>query len=177
MIAQKYWQKNFVVFACITLTFALVNGGGVFAHNIRIERPYEAAHGFFSMFFQFPRATLHQFQSNGVTPIPEGGTIAASAVMLGASLSSATFAPLRLQVEVRSLASPFAGVPTAASGILFFTKTGMVTVSGLTDGSYHWRARLENAFTGATSAWQAGGDFTVVLREPIVLVPGIAGTI
>jgi pimeloyl-ACP methyl ester carboxylesterase len=135
------------------------------------------AYGILALLFQFPAFALHQFKADGVTPIPEGGTIAAGAVMLGVSLSSATLTPLRLQVEVRSLAMPFTGVPTAASGILLFTKTGTVAVSGLAAGSYHWRARLENALTSATSAWQVGGDFTVVLREPIVIVPGIAGTI
>ena len=39
-----------------------------------------------------------------------------------------------------------------------------------------------SALTGATSAWQSfsapgSADFTIALREPIVIVPGIAGTI
>jgi hypothetical protein len=179
MIAQKYWQKTFIIFAYIALAFllALTNAGEVFKHSFPVKRLYEGAHGFFFPFFSFPQAIVHQFQSDGVTPIPEGGTVAAQKVILGVSLSSATFTPLRLQLEVRPRASSFTGVPTVTSGILFFTKTGTVAVGGLMDGSYHWRARLIKAFTGATSAWQAGGDFTVVLREPIVLVPGIAGTI
>ncbi len=179
MIAQKYWQKTFIVFAWIALAlvFVLAHVGEVFKHDIRAQRPYEAAHGLFFSFFSFPQAVLHQFQSDGITPIPEEGAVAASKMIFGVSLSSATFTPLRLQVEVRPRVSPFTGVPTVTSGFLFFTKTGTVAVSGLIGGSYHWRARLIKTFTGATSAWQTGGDFTVVLREPIVLVPGIAGTI
>jgi pimeloyl-ACP methyl ester carboxylesterase len=135
------------------------------------------AYGILALLFQFPPFTVHQLKADGVTLIPEGSAIAAGAVTLGVTLSSATLTPLRLQVELRPLATLFTGAPTAASGILLFTKTGTVAVSGLAGGSYHWRGRLVNALTGDTSAWQVGGDFTVVLREPIVLVPGIAGTI
>jgi pimeloyl-ACP methyl ester carboxylesterase len=193
MIAQKYWQKTFVVF--IVAAFALAGAGDGFERNMRParfaqeEHPFGSAYSILSLLFQFPQATPHQFKSDGITPIPEGGTITAGAVTLGVSLSSATLTPLRLQVELRPLAASFTGVPTAASGILLFTKTGTVAVSGLAGGSYHWRARLTNALTGATSAWQNFGamgnvvastgasDFAVILREPIVIVPGIAGTI
>ena len=188
MIAQKYWQKIFILF--IFIAFALAGADGGFALAVRPARPVELlsgnTYGILSLLFSFPQATLHQFKSDGVTPIPEGGALGAGAVTLGASLSSATLTPLRLQVEVRSLATPFMGVPTASSGVLLLTKTGSVAVSGLTGGSYHWRARLVNALTGDASAWQNfgatgananAGDFTVVFREPIVIVPGIAGTI
>jgi pimeloyl-ACP methyl ester carboxylesterase len=188
MIAQKYWQKTFIVF--IFTAFALGGAGGVFVPEARPARPAEApsgnAYGILSLLFSFPQATLHQFKSDGATPIPEGGTIAADVVTLGISLSSATLSPLRLQVEVRSLAAPFTGVPTQTSGVLLFTKTGTVAVSGLAGASYHWRGRVTNVLTGAVSAWQNFGvagananavDFTVVLREPVVIVPGIAGTV
>jgi pimeloyl-ACP methyl ester carboxylesterase len=167
------------MFACIA--FALVAAGDGFVPKVRSPRSIEPSSGniysLLSLFFQFPQATLHQFKSDGFTSIPEGGAINAGVVTLGVSFPSATLTPLRLQVELRPLATPFTGVPTAASGILIFTKTGAVAVSGLSGGSYHWRARLTNALTGDTSAWQVGGDFAVVLREPIVIVPGIAGTI
>jgi hypothetical protein len=194
MIAQKYWQKTLIVFASITLTLAFSMSGG-FGWNMRParfaqeERLFGNVHGILSLLFQFPQATLHQFKSDGITTITEGGTIAAGAVTLGVSLSSATLTPLRLQVELRPLATPFTGVPTAASGVLFFTKTGTVAVSGLTGGSYHWQARLTNTLTGATSAWQSfgaagsgaasagAGDFAIILHKPVVIVPGIAGTI
>ncbi len=191
MIAQKYWQKTFIV--SIFIAFALGSAGGSFApktHSSRfVESPPGNAYGILSLLFQFPQATLHQFKSDGITTITEGGTIAAGAVTLGVSLSSATLTALRLQVELRPLATPFTGVPTTGSGILLFTKTGTVAVSGLTGGSYHWQARLTNALTGATSAWQSfgaagsgaasagAGDFAIILHEPVVIVPGIAGTI
>ena len=188
MIAQKYWERIFIAFALASTAFTViaVTSDGVFKRNEYIERSNGTAYSILSLLFQFPQIVLHQFKSDGVTSIPEGGTIAAGAVTLGVSLSSATLTPLRLQVEMRPLATPFTGVPTAASGILLFTKTGTVAMSGLVGGSYHWRARLTNTLTGATSAWQSYGaivtntataDFTVVLREPIVIVPGIAGTI
>jgi hypothetical protein len=147
-----------------------------------MERPNGSSYGILSLFFQFPQFTLHQSRSDSATPIPEGSAIAAGAVTFGTSLSSATLTPLRLQVELRPLSTPFTGIPTAASGILLLAKTGTVGVSGLAGGSYHWRARLVNALTGAPSAWQSysatgNSDFSVVLREPIVIVPGIAGTI
>lgn len=140
------------------------------------------AYGILALLFQFPAFALHQFKADGVTPIPEGSAIASGAATLVVSLSSATLTPLRLQVELRPLATAFTGAPTAASGVLLLTKTGTVAVSGLAGGSYHWRARLVNALTGDASAWTEFGvarnsDFTVVLREPIVIVPGIAGTI
>jgi pimeloyl-ACP methyl ester carboxylesterase len=179
MIALKYWQKTFIVF--IFTALALAGADGSFVPKARSSRSAEApsgnSYGILSLLFSFPQFTIHQFKSDGVTSISEGGTIATGAVTFGVSLSSAPLTPLRLQVEVRPLATLFTGVPTTASGILLFTKTGTVAVSGLAGGSYHWRARLENTLTGATSAWQVGGDFAVVLREPIVIVPGIAGTI
>jgi pimeloyl-ACP methyl ester carboxylesterase len=185
MIAQKYWQKTFIIFVSIALALAFGAGGNFDLHasrRMRTERPSGNAYGILSLLFSFPQATLHQFKPDGITPIPEGGTIAAPTVTLGVTLSSATLTPLRLQVEMRPSGAPFTGVTTAASGIMLFTKSGTVTVSSLAGGSYHWRARLENVLTGDTSAWQSYGvagnnDFTVVLREPIVIVPGIAGTI
>jgi pimeloyl-ACP methyl ester carboxylesterase len=177
MIALQRQQKHIALFALIAFVFA---ANGVFYHTPREIPPsgdVATTHGILSLLFSFPQFTLYQFKSDGVTPIPEGGTIAAAAVTLGASLSSAILTPLRLQVELRPLTSPFTGVSTAASGILLFTKTGTVAMSGLAGGSYHWRGRLVNALTGDASAWRGGGDFTVVLREPIVIVPGIAGTI
>jgi len=189
MIAQKYWQKTFILFIFITLLLGATSGG--FERNARFDRSDGNAYGILSLFFQFPQMVLHQSTPDGVTSISEGGMIAAGAVTFGVSLSSATLTPLRLQVEVRPLAAPFMGVPTAASGILLFTKNGTVAVSGLAAGSYHWHARLTNTLTGAVSAWTDFGvmenlaitaapsaaDFTVVLREPLVVVPGIAGTI
>jgi pimeloyl-ACP methyl ester carboxylesterase len=179
MIALKYWQKTFIVF--IFTACALAGAGGGFTPKARSSRSAEPpsgnAYGILSLLFSFPQFTIHQFKSDGVTSIPENGTITTGAVTFGVSLSSAPLTPLRLQVEVRPLATPFTGVPITASGIVLFAKTGTVAVSGLAGGSYHWRARLENTLTGATSAWQVGGDFTIVLREPIVIVPGIAGTI
>ena len=146
--------------------------------------------GVLSNIFQFPQGILHQYKADGSaalttggsTAIAEGGTIMAGTVVLGISFSSVVITPLKLQVEVRLASSSFIGVPTASSGIALLAKQGAVTVSGLGNGSYHWRARLMNALTGAVSSWQEFGiagnaDVTVALREPVVIIPGIAGSI
>jgi hypothetical protein len=143
-----------------------------------------STYGILSSLFQFPQGTFHQYKTDGVTEIPAGGVLTAGTVTFGVSFSSNTgITPLRLQVEVRPLGMAVTGNATAMSGVLLLTKSGTVTVSGLVDGSYHWRARIANALTGAVSAWQEFGsvvdraDFTVAMREPVLIVPGIAGTV
>jgi hypothetical protein len=146
------------------------------------EERSAVANGILLDVFQFPQGTLRQFKSDGVTAIPESGSVMAGTVTLGISFASDVIVPLRLQVEVRPASSSFAGTPTAVSGIILLSKQGTVTVSGLANGSYHWRGRLANVLTDAVSPWQefgavGGSDFTVALREPVVIVPGISGSV
>ncbi len=166
-------RKYRIILAIFVLSFVF----GLVPH----EQPARAS-GIIANIFQFPQGNLHQFKADGSTAIPEGATIVAGTVTLGVSFASDVIVPLRLQVEVRPASSSFAGTPTAASGIILLSKQGAVTVSGLSNGGYHWRGRLVNALTGAVSAWQEFGaagnvDFTVALREPVVIVPGISGSV
>jgi pimeloyl-ACP methyl ester carboxylesterase len=184
MIASGRRQK-FIFTSALIAIFVLAMGG-VLNTNMRARYPGggTGAYGLLSAIFQSPQGTFHQYKADGVTEISRGTTIGAGTVVLGVSFSSNVgITPLRLQVEVRPLGAAFTGSPTAASGVLLLTKSGTVVVSGLASGSYHWQARLENVVTGAVSAWQAFGggisssDFTVILRDPVLIVPGIAGTI
>jgi hypothetical protein len=131
---------------------------------------------------QFPRGILYQFKVDGATALSEGGKTAEGIVTLSVSFSSNVATPLRLQVEVRPIGTLFTGSVTGSGGVIFLGKVGKVVVSGLADGNYHWQARLQNMLTGEVSAWEEFGavgnvDFSIALREPLVVVPGILGTI
>jgi pimeloyl-ACP methyl ester carboxylesterase len=173
-MARAIHQRKYRIISAI---FALSFVFGLAPH----EQPAKAS-GIVSNIFQFPQGSLHQFKPDGSTAIAEGGSTTAGTVVLGISFASNVITPLRLQVELRPASSAFVGVPTASGGIMLLAKQGVVTVSGLADGSYHWRARLQNMLTGVVSGWQEFGmsnntDFTVALREPVVIVPGISGSV
>jgi hypothetical protein len=181
MIAIKHRSTNIILFVLAALFLGVV----VMPQKILSARKRgqpAGASGILSDLFQFPQGTLHQFKSDGTTPIPEGGLVAAGTAVFAISFQPAGITPLRLQVEVRPFGAAFTGTPTAASGILLLTRSGSVAVTGLAGGSYHWRARLANVLTGSVSGWQEFGaagnaDFTVALREPVVIVPGISGSV
>jgi pimeloyl-ACP methyl ester carboxylesterase len=184
---QRQQKQNYLfLFAGITLALAM---SGAFMTQTKPPADISSVYSILSALFQAPQGTFHQYKADGTTEILKGATVTAGTVVLGVSFSSNIgITPLRLQVEVRPLGAAFTGNATAASGVLLLTKNGTVIVSGLANGSYHWQARLANALTGAVSAWQPFGgagasvasgspDFTVALREPVLIVPGIAGTI
>ncbi len=180
----KYLTRNIFVLFAIALLSSSALSASFSPQRPSINRANispATGNGFFFTIFRFPQGSLHQYRSDEATAILEGGTLAAGTAILGISFPSRVFIPLRLQVEVRPTNAAFTGVPTAAGNIFLWTQNSAVAMHGLANGGYHWRARLQNVLTGAVSGWQEFGvpgntDFTVALREPVVIIPGIAGT-
>ena len=90
---------------------------------------------------------MTQYQSDGTTVIPIGGTAASTSVVFRAFVSNTnSSATQRLRVEVKPTSQPFTGTGTIASGstIVFSGGVDTVTVTGLVTGeTYHWRARTD----------------------------------
>ncbi|MDD4902228.1 MAG: hypothetical protein PHE24_03750, partial [Patescibacteria group bacterium] len=89
-------------------------------------------------------SNLGQFQADGITAIPEGGDTFGNTVVFQGTLGTIDNPennPTRLQVEVQPVGAPFTGIPTATS--IFSSTWGVVSVSvsNLSNGSYHWQAR------------------------------------
>ncbi len=114
---------------------------------------------------------LNQFRWDGLTVIPVGGTVSERTVIFKATVTD--FNPagqVKLQIELRRLTEAggsFAGIFTHESPPVASGGVAQITVPGLQNTSYHWRARATNG-TGDTSAWVSYGenldsaaDFTV----------------
>ncbi|HTW96058.1 MAG TPA: hypothetical protein VMD74_00155 [Candidatus Methylomirabilis sp.] len=123
-----------------------------------------------------------QFESDGTTPINEGDTIIGSTVVFQSTLSNPTNNPTQLQVEVEPATSPFTGIPSATS--IFSSTWGVVSVSvsNMSNGSYHWQARTVDS-QGNASAWQTMSnpavrtDFVVPSGfSSVLFLPGIEGS-
>src|SRR5205085_1241512 len=102
---------------------------------------------------------LAQFQSDGNTVIPVGGTAPGRSVIFKATVTDPNPGDeLRLEVEVKPVGTAFTGVvtgtgPTVASGAV-----ATAAVAGLGDNTaYHWRARAVDQ-TSRASAWLAFGN-------------------
>ncbi|HEX4104475.1 MAG TPA: hypothetical protein VHZ04_03325, partial [Candidatus Paceibacterota bacterium] len=127
---------------------------------------------------------LGQYSAGTPTLIPENGFADANSVRFESTVSS-FFASdtLAMQVEVEPFTIPFTGKPTATSAIVPSGAVASTTVSGLAAGTYHWQARTVDAVNGSSSVWteyRAVGniDFNIqTVREPVVIVPGIMGSI
>ena len=98
---------------------------------------------------------LAQFQSNGTTSLPAGGTLWSTTAGFSAVMHGADSTPLtpehKIRVEVRPASVPFTNVFTdePATTVVSFEANGgsiplatsAVTVTGLVPGqSYHWQA-------------------------------------
>ena len=117
---------------------------------------------------------LGQLRSDSTIVVPVGGGIDQPAVVLRGVVSDPNLADaLRLEVEVRPLATAFTGVPTATSAPVANGGTALVAVAGLVNSTaYHWQARAADP-TGRAGAWTAFGgnaetaaDFNTTIPEP-----------
>jgi pimeloyl-ACP methyl ester carboxylesterase len=113
--------------------------------------------------------------------VPAEGVIAGSSATLGAIAASPSGDGLVFEVEVLPSTTPLRGVATASSSVA--AGNIVMTVKDLTDGDYHWAARVVDAVTHESSPWTAFSsdgkavDFTIRHpKEPVVFVPGILGT-
>ena len=112
-------------------------------------------------------SNLNQYKSDAITAISESGTTSEDSVVFGATLNSSSTNQLQLQVELRPISGNFISQPTATSTFVSPGSTTTITVSNLTDGQYHWQARVVDS-QGNASIWQEFGtagnvDFIVDL--------------
>jgi sporulation protein YlmC with PRC-barrel domain len=115
-------------------------------------------------------ASLAQYESDGTTPIPVGGTATSSTVVLKASISDSATS-VKLQVEVKLVGTGFDGTGLTESA---FQANGLasVTLGSLANGSYHWQARAVDqagnpgAFVSFGGNAESEADFVVGNQTP-----------
>src|SRR5712691_2194359 len=114
------------------------------------------------------------------TTIPPGGTTDNTSVVLHATgVDSNPHDSLRLEVEVRPVATPFTNTATTVGALVPNSGSG-VTLSALqtgllADSTYHWQARVRDQTGRASASWTAftSPAFTVRITGPILTVtPG-----
>ncbi len=119
---------------------------------------------------------LGQARTDGAA-ISVGGTTNESLVVLKGTVTDPDAGGLlRLQVEVRALATSFTGTPTATSEPVANGATASLSHGGWTDGvGYHWQARTIDS-NGVTSGWTSFGsnaesaaDFSKTVNTPPAL--------
>ena len=102
---------------------------------------------------------LSQFKADGATAIPIGGITNESTVVFKGVVSDPNSDQVKLQIELRRLdeyGGEFTGEFTQESDWVSSGSEASITVSGLIDGNYHWRARTVDK-GGATSSWCSFG--------------------
>ncbi len=115
-----------------------------------------------------------QYRTDGTTPLTLGETTDQTGVILAALVTDPDAgASVRLQVELRPVASAFTAQPTQTSDAMASGAVAFVQVLGLADStSYHWRYRALDE-TDRASAWSSFGgnadgasDFRVETPAP-----------
>lgn len=101
-----------------------------------------------------PPASLAQLRSDG-TPLPLASSVSDGIVRFRAKLTDPDEKTLRLEIEVRTLGTPFSGIPTEVSEQVGSGETVTIQRSGLS-GLYHWQARAVDGL-GAPSVWVSFG--------------------
>jgi hypothetical protein len=109
---------------------------------------------------------LSQLKSDSVTAISAGATTTQSTIVFRGTPQSSSANLLQLQIELATSTANFTGIPSAVSNLIHAGSTTTVTMSGLADGTYFWRARVVDTVTNSASNWQMFGtgatpDFTV----------------
>jgi photosystem II stability/assembly factor-like uncharacterized protein len=110
-----------------------------------------------------------QYQANGTTPIPLGGTATSTTVVFRATVSDPDAGQkVRLQVEARPVGTAFTGAVSCGSALVSSGTATTCAVNGLVRGkSYHWRLRAMDSL-GTPGAWvsyatnaESAADFKV----------------
>ena len=94
---------------------------------------------FFAARNPLPPTNLAQFQSDGTTPIAQGGSVTGGSVVIKATVNT-TDAQAQLRVEWKLVGQPFTNVATQTSPLTNNGQTASLTFSGLAPGSYKWQA-------------------------------------
>ncbi len=108
---------------------------------------------------------VNQYNSDGVTVIPEGGTTNGSTVIFKGTVSDPGGEQVKMQIELRQMTEAFTGTPTWESSLVNSGTSVSWTSTNLVNASYKWRYRAMNA-RGFPSAWVEFGasgntDFVV----------------
>jgi len=121
--------------------------------------------------------SLIQYKSDGSTGISLGDTTTENTVIMKGGVSDPGGNNVQLEVEVKPVNTEFTGTSTLLSPLVASGSTASVTYTGLSDGTYKWRARAKNS-NGATGPWQDAGsnaandpDFKVSIAQasPVTL--------
>ena len=138
-------------------------------------------------------SSLQQYKSDGTTVISVGSGTNETSVVFKASMSGLNPSTLCLQIEHALLGIPFTNTETAQEGdpgqqaCKSYTGTlvtGVVTISGLSDGvSYHWQARVKRS-SGELSNWisfggnpdPGGVDFIIDISGPNIFGPCVVNS-
>jgi len=100
-----------------------------------------------------PPTALAQFENDGVTPLPLGGSTHAAVALAATNGTSSAGVQVSLEVELQPAGTPFTNSPTLSSGFVASGANAALLFQGPTN-DYHWQARSVNVF-GTTSAWVA----------------------
>jgi MYXO-CTERM domain-containing protein len=96
-------------------------------------------------------SNLGQWHTDGVTPIPLGGTTSEDKILLTGPASNPAGLPSALEVEVKAWAAAFDGTSTVTGAYASDGTTLQVVISPGA-GSFHWRARTTDS-QAAVSVW------------------------
>ena len=116
-------------------------------------------------------SVLSQYKSDGTTVIGSGGWSGTSNVLKFSMASTNASDSLTPQVEIEPIGTAFTNTVTNSGSAVVYSGssvTGVVTVTGLTAGNYHWQARVSNS--AGQSAWVSKGgspDFVVDATAPV----------
>lgn len=107
---------------------------------------------------------LAQYESNGSTPIPVGGTVDERDVFLRARApQTASTAKVRMEFEVRSSTAAFSGEATHQDDEVEPGTIGSVKFRAAAFTGYHWRARVCGG--AGCSAWVDFGGNAIAERD------------
>jgi hypothetical protein len=114
-------------------------------------------------------AALGQFKADGTTALAAGAWTNQTSIVLKFTMVDASpVDTLTPEVEVKSLGTAFTGAGLLSGAAVASTGApvqGVVSVTGLTNGSqYHWRARTRDA-AGQTSGWVSFGGTAESARD------------
>ena len=161
---------------------------GVATGNLFIKsNAYDSNSAVFSILSTIPNdpdvSGSRQYKLDGATVISFGGITNESTIILKADISSSLNIDMALQVEVKPVGTVFDEVGiiegTVVDGGACTNCTGLinakVSVSGLSDSTKHWRARVKNTTTNEFSNWAYYGtsninevDFEVDVTFPVI---------
>lgn len=154
--------------------------------KVRTNATYDSNNKAFTVNSTVPNdpTDLNQFKENGTAVISAGGTTASSTVVFKATSTASLSINMRLQVEVKPVGTAFDDIGIIDGPVCTgCTSTSTaVTITGLSSGNKHWRARTKNNSTSETSNWVYYGtsdineiDFIIDTTAPTITFPSPDG--